>query len=275
MDSINRMTRGVFTLTILLVISTVMIQACDSLSVEKINSENDFFETIEQSSFKINKAKLNQPTKGINSKDIALGGTASLYISSEYGDVDNFDKFGSLSSIEEVVYAQNEHNLILTTDIQYLIDKNLTEMHKYTLPVEPIKTALEPSIESAKTYLKSKGFSDLEIIQMVTEAGGDELDLVPLVMHMLSFEKADSQFSSIPVFLVSNAYAQSTDDIIRCGSVAIGADILWALGTSDKDKWSKKAIKKAFKEVAKKALGPIGVAISVVTFSVCLVESTY
>ena len=55
-------------------------------------------------------------------------------------------------------------------------------------------------------------------------------------------------------------------------SWAIGADVLWALG-SDGVKWKKKAIKKAFGAVAKRMLGPIGVAFAIVTFGICMANA--
>ncbi|MFT6216925.1 MAG: hypothetical protein ACJAS3_003343 [Roseivirga sp.] len=57
--------------------------------------------------------------------------------------------------------------------------------------------------------------------------------------------------------------------------IGIGADVLWALGTSNVCSWSQKALRKAFGTVAKKNrfLGPIEVVIAVVSFGICIGEA--
>lgn len=61
-------------------------------------------------------------------------------------------------------------------------------------------------------------------------------------------------------------------EIAICAAVAIGADLIWSLGASSASTWTVAAITKAFSGVAKRFLGPIGVAIAVVSFGVCLAE---
>lgn len=272
----KKITQGSIMLIMMIVISTFAIMACDSLNiVEEDKSKNVFFNIIEKSTEDINIVRLNHMNENQLSKGLTMENPTILYVSSENKVTNEIVELNQASNIEDVINVKNDYNLILSTDYKDLLDRDLNQMYSYTLPTEPIKSALMPSVSKARFYLKSKGFSDFEIDEMIDNANGDELDLVPLVLRMQSLEEVGNQVSAFPGFLISNAYAQTTDDFIRCGAVAIGADILWALGTSDSKKWSKKAIKKAFKEVAKRALGPIGVAISVVTFSVCLVESTY
>jgi len=52
--------------------------------------------------------------------------------------------------------------------------------------------------------------------------------------------------------------------------IALGVDAIWALGGSNAKSWSKSAIKKAFGSVAKRFLGPVGVAITVTSFGLCM-----
>lgn len=61
---------------------------------------------------------------------------------------------------------------------------------------------------------------------------------------------------------------------IECALFAIGADAIWALGSSSASAWTAAAMTKAFTAVAKRFLGPIGVAIAVVSFGVCLAEQS-
>jgi hypothetical protein len=62
------------------------------------------------------------------------------------------------------------------------------------------------------------------------------------------------------------AYAQPGD----CAMKSLGADFLFGVSGSSLKTWGKAAIKKAFKSVAKKMLGPIGALIAVVEFSYCM-----
>lgn len=61
-------------------------------------------------------------------------------------------------------------------------------------------------------------------------------------------------------------------DFLTCAAVAVGADALWALGGSSASAWTAAAMTRAFSAVAKRFLGPVGVAIAVVSFGVCLAE---
>jgi|GEM_PF-2513694 hypothetical protein len=63
-------------------------------------------------------------------------------------------------------------------------------------------------------------------------------------------------------------------NVLKCAAVALGADAIFALGGSSAA-WSAAAITRAFSAVAKRFLGPIGVAIAVVSFGICLAESAY
>lgn len=63
------------------------------------------------------------------------------------------------------------------------------------------------------------------------------------------------------------------EDFLKCAAVAVGADALFALGGSSATARSAAALTRAFSAVAKRFLGPIGVAIAVVSFSLCLAES--
>ncbi|ROI05746.1 hypothetical protein EGI16_05030 [Chryseobacterium sp. G0240] len=61
-------------------------------------------------------------------------------------------------------------------------------------------------------------------------------------------------------------------EVGECVIVAIGADALWALGGSSAATWGAAALTRAFTAVAKRFLGPIGVAIAVVSFGVCIAQ---
>lgn len=64
-------------------------------------------------------------------------------------------------------------------------------------------------------------------------------------------------------------------EVLYCAAVAIGADFLWGvsgLSGNQGEKWTRKAIIKAFGKIATRMLGPVGTLIAVGTFGVCLYE---
>lgn len=59
-------------------------------------------------------------------------------------------------------------------------------------------------------------------------------------------------------------------EVGNCALAAIGADALYSLAFSGASSWSMAALTTTFTGVAKRFLGPIGVGIAVVSFSLCL-----
>ena len=59
-------------------------------------------------------------------------------------------------------------------------------------------------------------------------------------------------------------------DIVNCALTALGADALYSLAFSGASSWSIAALTTTFTNVAKRFIGPIGVAIAVVSFGLCL-----
>ena len=59
-------------------------------------------------------------------------------------------------------------------------------------------------------------------------------------------------------------------EILDCALTALGADAIFALSASGITTWGAAAMTKAFSTVAKRFLGPAGVAIAVITFGVCI-----
>ena len=117
--------------------------------------------------------------------------------------------------------------------------------------------------------------SHSDIDEMIVEGNGTEEDLIPLVMAMIQLEASENTMTTRVNFeslFFQSANAQTWTQVGQCAVAAIGVDVLWSLG-SDGGKWTKKAIKKAFKAVAKRFLGPIGVAIAVVSFSFCVANA--
>lgn len=182
-------------------------------------------------------------------------------------------------SLETINFYQNVNSI---DDLAVLIDNhNGTLQYEPTdtnsnypinLPLEAITNSLDPLVQQSKEYLYTKGFSEQEIQQMIAEENAEETDLIPLVMAVTQAESgqlvANTNFNFLPV---NTAYAKvNWNQVGHCAMHALGVDILFSLGASSATVWSAFAIKSAFKTVAKRMLGPIGVAIAVVDFGFCM-----
>ena len=177
----------------------------------------------------------------------------------------------NITSIQELSYLINSSNTV----VQY--EPNATNFNnQLQVPIELIVSSLSPLIIESKEYLNNKGFSDQEIRNMLEEENGKDEDLILFVMSLIQAETNSPISYNLNPLFINAVYAKlDANDYIRCAVISIGADVLWSLGTSNSSKWTKVAMKKAFGIVAKKMLGPIGVGIAVVSFSICLTEAYY
>lgn len=109
---------------------------------------------------------------------------------------------------------------------------------------------------------------------MIVEGNGTEYDLVPLVKIMTQYEDmnfAQQRNKTFNPFMVTTAYADLTwGETGACALGAIGADVIGMLLKSNLKTWSVILIKRAFKTVAQRLLGPIGVIVAVASFGACL-----
>lgn len=151
----------------------------------------------------------------------------------------------------------------------------------YYIDESEVQTALIPTVQAAKSYLYTKGFTEQEITTMIIEENGQLEDLIPLAMLMANYENSQNSTAlNYKLSFFTSAYAQEGlgglgwQDYAQCASIAIGADLIWSIG-GDSSKWTKKAIGKAFKKIAQRFLGPIGVAIAVGTFAYCIADRAY
>lgn len=172
--------------------------------------------------------------------------------------------FNNTKSIQDLA------NLIEYTDAIIQDEPNGNSInYPIVVPIEKVAESLNPLVIESKEYLYSKGFSENAIQQMLTENNGTELDLIPFVIALTEIEKNQSTFATNNLNLfIGSTYAMN--EYVKCAMVAIGADVLWALGGSQASAWSMTMMTKAFGAVAKRFLGPIGVAIAVVSFGLCI-----
>lgn len=125
--------------------------------------------------------------------------------------------------------------------------------------------------------LYERGFSEQEIQSMLKSENADETALIPLVLAATESESRYMASASHSAFIgwPMKCYAAEVnlDAALNCAINAIGFDIIRALDDLKIKKVSKKVLKMAFKTVAKRFLGPVGVAIAVVDFGICMSKS--
>lgn len=197
---------------------------------------------------------------------------------SESGDIVAYMELPLDASTESINFY---HNMTSIQDLANLIDNHDATLqyeptetnsnYQVNLPLEVIEESLNPLVQQSKEFLYTKGFTEQDIQQMIEEENGVETDLIPLVMTITQAENGNlvamNKFNFLPI---NYAYGYTWSEVGHCGMHALGVDILFSLGASTATVWSMVAIKAAFKTVAKRMLGPIGVAIAVVDFGLCM-----
>ncbi len=150
------------------------------------------------------------------------------------------------------------------------IDDSVNTNADLTIQVasEPILTELQPLVVEAKNYLFAKGITNQQISDMLLEEGAEEIDLIPFVKTLTAVEQGQYAVNDISFPLINEAKA--LPHYLECAIEALGFDALYALGASGASSWTWGTMKSVFKSVAKRFLGPIGVAVAVVSFTMCM-----
>lgn len=184
----------------------------------------------------------------------------------------------AVETIEDLMRLQHEYAVELG------MEKGSETIDSIAVTEENAIWALEPLVTRSRDYLMQKGFTQSEINKMIKDEGATEQDLVTLVMTVAADEadqttaygKAASPYWN---FLATPCYAGpsniSMSVVKRCLMRAvfdeIGETLLqgWIESRAVKV-WTKAAIKSLLKTVAKKSLGPVGIAWAVVNFGYCI-----
>lgn len=182
-------------------------------------------------------------------------------------DSETSSLFQSANSVQGLVELIHEADAI----IQYEPTATNSD-YQINVPIETIVTALNPLVQESKQYLYSKGFTELEIQQMIAEESAEETDLIPFVMALTQVENSQPVARNYLNFFVNSANARAItwSDAGACAVAALLGDFAGFAYGSTASVWSISAMKTAFKSIAKKALGPVGVAIAVAEFGICL-----
>ena len=272
---------AIFTIKLVLFLAVFTFNACSSEDVEASdNNSAEFKNALDLSMSNVNNIGVFN-TNGPMMR--SLGSTKTLHLVNDNGQTfSNTDFLNSVTDLQSLVSVQNDRHLTLT---QTPLNTN-DILATYTIDEQPIVDALQPTIQEARNYLIAEhNFTNQEIDQMIIDKNGTEDDLVPFVMILTSQEQTPNNNSvafnkSINLF-INSAFAQEVQqpntitwtEVGACALAALGADILVSLpghSGGKLDKWKRKALLKLFGKVASRLLGPVGVAVAVISFGTCL-----
>ncbi len=155
----------------------------------------------------------------------------------------------SLSSIDAILEKTRPKEINLENYKQKLI------MGELQLS-DDSKRQIEPLIEPLKKYGE-------EVAIMHKLSYADDSDLIALASFEPDSPINDGQYEFTTLGLTGS-------EIAWCAAIAIGADALYSLAFSGATSWSAAALASTFSAVAKRFLGPIGVAYAVVSFGLCI-----
>jgi len=276
-DITMRIAKGmvaIFVIKLTLLLAIFTFNACTSENLTSFeNNAEDFEKTFDLSLNSLNSIGLSNSSNFINARFSNETKTLSL-VKDEGQTLDDTSFLNSINDLNSLVDIQQEKNLTISENP----DSESDILGTYVIEEQPILDALAPSIVEARNYLiNTKGFTNQEIDEMIIEENGQEEDLGLYVKHLISIENegnvSTASYNPLNLF-VNFSYAQELTggEIATCAAVAIGADILWSLGGSNASSWSIGAMKRAFGKVAARFLGPIGVAIAVVSFGLCILH---
>lgn len=157
--------------------------------------------------------------------------------------------------------------LVRTTGAGLSLVKDEAHSDSLVLSERKCWEAISPTILDSKKYLYGKGFTEDEIQAMLKENNTDESSLVPFVLSLA--EEEEQQQNSLVENVESLTRGVDWKLAGKCAVHALGFDALAGLAQSSAKTWSKAALKRVFKTVASKMLGPIGAAVALIDFSLC------
>jgi hypothetical protein len=199
----------------------------------------------------------------------------------------------TINSTEKLI-SQKEYVTMLK-DINTQYEQILNESKPKNISISEYKTALitgkielnlgqqnrmlnatKPLIDYSTKLAKINSIK-IEDLESLIALGGmyspnDNLDSKYNENSFKSYKKLSTVQSNV----INSKQVMKIDanEVLDCALTAIGADAIWALGPSSASAWTAAAMTKAFSAIAKRFLGPVGVALAVVTFGLCIAHQT-
>lgn len=279
----SRVAKGmiaIFSIKLLLFSGIFIFQSCttenDASDVEN-QVRQDFLGSMNQISNTLN--NLTFTTSAIQNKSLRTDGMIS---SNDFRLINNTPNENlNLSNFNEVAERVNSGDVILSNE-QECFERN-GEIVCLTVQIdeEEVLSSIEPAIQEAKNVLYTKGYTDQDINEMLSEEGAQEEDLVPVVMSLLALDEQENNLASNNLvsynffFNSAHAYQGGIDwgEVGNCAAAALGINAITSFASlqgSGSDRWKRKAITKLIGKVASRFLGPVGVAITIGSFALCM-----
>lgn len=199
-----------------------------------------------------------------------VGTTTMVYIDFPKDTTTEEKKLSRIATLGDLL------KLTETAGVVVSLERNELTTDSLCFSNNEAKEKLAPSVQKSKEYLYSYGFTDDSIQQMLDENNADETALVPFVLACIEHEKNSlTAYSYKPLDMNSlfasnaNAFTIDWDKASNCAVSALGLDVFWAIGQSSLKTWGIAAMKKAFKTVATKVVGPMGALIAAGQFTYC------
>lgn len=266
---------AIFAIKLLLFIAVFTFNACSPDKVEVSDNNLEFKNAIEDTFFKISNINL-------KSKDNTMARSSNLseeyetiyLISNENQVFENTDFLNSINNLHDIVEVSNQYDFTSTEAIEV----NDNPIATFSVNEQSVIDALQPSIQEAKNYFRSKGLNDNDIHEMLD--GEEEYTLIPIVMEATKTENVNlTSKNDLSILFGQSAYAASymgnvRDCFLETTGIAAGIALVGALTAEVIDKGLvKKLIKTAVKKIGGRALGGIGLALMVIDFSYCMATS--
>lgn len=226
-----------------------------------------FLDALNANKNQIGSIILEKETQNQRNQNLTTLDDGTLFLDFPIGtDPAIFAAFNNNTSIQAITDALYNYNIAVQDTANAQTDISLQ------IPTAQITTSLQPLVIEAKNYLISKGFTNQTIQDMIQEEGVTEIELIPFVKVLTAIEQNQYAVRKFNIPLINSAMAIANSHFLECGLAALGGDALYSLSLSGASSWTWYTMKSVFKSVAKRFLGPIGVAFAVVSFGICMLQ---
>lgn len=266
-------------INLFVILFSLLLGSCQEKTIaEEVKVSNQFMSSLKQSIPTLMSSKIVVGISEKRKKSLSLVGNKKE-LKVVYIDFPNDTPEYYRKDVKELNTLDDMLRLSHHTAAEFTLEKNENVRDSIYLSETVAKEQLYPLVEKSKIYLLSKGFSEKDIEDMLKENNADETELVSFVLALTEKENKEnsqmeimSSFLNNPLPFVTSAKAYPTINWNKAGNCAIkalGVDIFYGLTQSNLKTWSVAMMKRAFKTVAKKVIGPIGVIICIGEFSHC------
>ncbi len=155
---------------------------------------------------------------------------------------------------------------------QHLLTAKGLSTNKANVKAEKeINSAIAPIISGTKELLRTFDLTESDLAEVFDDPNDPRISIVGLTILASENNEGNQIAMNFASILGTSVYAQSWGDIGRCAAAALGVDLIYGLTDAGASAaWKRKALKKLFKKVATRILGPVGVAIAIAEFGICV-----